>query len=80
MAEELFFDGVLAEPGDGAQPARDGGAGPAACFEVAGEAFDIRAADAEQAQVVLLAPARELAQVKSVRLAGQAAVPGQIPR
>jgi hypothetical protein len=35
------------------------------------------AAGLEQAQVVLLAPAGELAQVQLVRLTGQAAGPGQ---
>jgi hypothetical protein len=38
----FFLGGVAAEPGDGAQPAGDGG--PAAGFQVTGEAFDIRAA------------------------------------
>jgi hypothetical protein len=32
MLEEFFFNGVLAEPGDGGHPAGDGGAGPPACF------------------------------------------------
>ena len=54
--------------------ARDGGPGAATGFEVAGEALDVGAAGPEQAQVVLLAPTRVLAQVKRVCLAGQAGV------
>src|SRR6185312_12382083 len=38
--QELFFDGVLVEPGDGGQPPRDGGPGPAHRFQVPGKAFD----------------------------------------
>jgi hypothetical protein len=44
VVEELFFDGVLIEPGDGGQPTGDGGAGPALGFQFAGEGLDIRAA------------------------------------
>ncbi|HEY6315390.1 MAG TPA: hypothetical protein VIY52_31925 [Streptosporangiaceae bacterium] len=50
VLEEFFFDGVLAEPGDGTQPPGDGGAGAAACFQVAGETFDVGAAGGEQVQ------------------------------
>ena len=50
MLEELFFDRVLVEPGDGAQPPGDGRAGPAAGFEFPGKAFDVGAADGEQRQ------------------------------
>jgi len=32
VPQELFFDGVLVKPGDGAQPPGDGGAGPAVGF------------------------------------------------
>ncbi len=46
---------------------------------VAGEAFDIGAADGEQVQGAGAAPAGELAQVQRVGLASQAAVPGQEP-
>jgi hypothetical protein len=52
---------------------------PASCFQVAGEAFDVGAADGEQGQGAGAAPAGELAQVQRVGLAGQAAVPGQEP-
>jgi hypothetical protein len=55
MFEEFFFDGVPVEPGDGAQPPGDGGPGPAADFQVAGEALDVAAARLEQAQVAELA-------------------------
>jgi hypothetical protein len=44
VLEQLFLDGVPVEPGDDAQAAGDGGAGPAAGFQVAGEAFDVGAA------------------------------------
>src|SRR6266571_1150969 len=80
VRQELFFDGVLVEPGDSAQPPGDGGAGTTPGFQVAGEAFDIGAADGEQVQGAGAAPGRELAQVQGVGLAGQAAVSGQEPR
>jgi hypothetical protein len=79
VAEEFFFDGVAVEPGDGAQAAGDGGPGPATGFQVAGEELDVGVVGAEQVQLVLLAPARVLPQVQLIRLAGQAAVPGQKP-
>jgi hypothetical protein len=61
-------------------PARhDRGAGSASGFQVPGEALDVRAPDGEQGQGPGPAPAGELAQVQRVRLAGQAAVPGQEP-
>jgi hypothetical protein len=61
-------------------PPRDSGPGAAAGFQIAGEELDVRAAGLEQAQLMLLAPARELAQVKLIRLAGQTPVPGEEPR
>ena len=79
VVEEFFLDGVLVEPGDGAQPPGHGGAGPAAGFQFAGEGLDVGAADREQRQRPGAAPAGELAQVEGVGLAGQAAVPGQVP-
>jgi len=78
VIEEFFFDGVLAEPGDGAQPAGDGGAGTAAGFQFAGEGLDAGAADREQRQGPGAAPAGELPQAEGAGLAGQAAVPGQV--
>jgi hypothetical protein len=77
VIEQFFLDGVLVEPGDGAQAAGDGGPGPAVSLQVTGEALDVGAARLEQAQVMLVAPARVLAQVQLVGLAGQAAVAGQ---
>jgi hypothetical protein len=50
VLQEFLFEGVLVEPGDGAQPPGDGRPGAAAGFQVAGEAFDVGAADGEQAQ------------------------------
>jgi MerR HTH family regulatory protein len=49
-------------------------------FQIAGEEFDVRAPGLEQAQLPLLAPAGELAQVQFVRLAGLAAVGGEETR
>jgi hypothetical protein len=61
VLEELLFDGVTVEPGDGAQPPGDGGAGASSGFQVTGEAFDIGSADGEQVQGVGAAPGGELA-------------------
>ncbi len=66
VIEEFLLDGVAVEPGQGAQPPGDGGPGPAAGFQVAGEAFNVGAANLEQPQVMLLAPAGVLAQVQLV--------------
>jgi hypothetical protein len=79
VIQEFLLDRVAVEPGDGAQPAGDGGAGPSRGLQVAGEAFDVAAADGEQRQGADAAPGRELAQVQGVGLAGQAAVSGQVP-
>ena len=79
VLEEFFFDGVLVEPRDGAQPPDDGGPSPAACFQVAGEAFDAGAVDREQRQGADAAPGGELPQVQGTRFAGQAAVASQEP-
>jgi hypothetical protein len=77
VLEEFLFDGVLIEPGDGAQPPGDGSTATAARFQVASEAFDVGAADGEQVQGAGAAPGGELTQIQRVCLAGQAAVPGQ---
>ena len=79
MIQEFFLDGVPVEAGDGAQAAGDGGAGPASGLQVPGEALDVGTARLEQVQVALLAPARILAQIQLISLAGQAAVAGQEP-
>jgi hypothetical protein len=79
MLQEFFLDGVLIEPGDGAQPPDDGRPGAALGFQLPGEAVDVGAADGEQAQAAGTASGGELAQVKRVRLAGQPPVSGQVP-
>src|SRR6266516_7159242 len=79
MIQEFLFNGVLIEPGDGAQPPGDGSPGPALGFQFPGEAFDVGAADGEQRQGAGLAPAGELAQVQRVSLACQAAISSQEP-
>jgi hypothetical protein len=79
VLQELLFGGVLVEPGDSAQPTRDGGAGAAPGFQVTGEAFDVGAADGEQAQGAGTAPGSELPQVVGVGLSCQAAVPARNP-
>jgi hypothetical protein len=45
---------------------------------IAGEAFDVGAANREQRQRAVAAPSGELAQVQRIRLASQAAVSGQV--
>jgi hypothetical protein len=79
VIQELLLNCVLVEPGDSGQPAGDSGAGPSPGLQVAGEAFDVGAADGEQVQGAGAAPGSELAQVECVGLAGQAAVSGQVP-
>ena len=78
MVEEFLFDGVLVEPGDGAQPPGDRGTGSALGFQFPGEGLDVGAADREQRQGPGAAPAGELAQVEGVGLSGQATVSGQV--
>ena len=65
VLDDAFFLGVAVEADHGAQAAADGGAGLAAIFEVAGEAFDVDSADVEQVPVVLPAPGGELAQISA---------------
>jgi hypothetical protein len=60
VVQELFLGGVLGEPGDGGQPAGNGGPGPAHHFQLSGEPFDVRAADGEQGHRPGPAPAGEL--------------------
>jgi hypothetical protein len=45
VPQELVFDGRLAEPGDGAQPAGDRRAGTAAGFQLPCEGLEVGAAD-----------------------------------
>ena len=79
MVKEFFLDGVALEPGDRAQAACNRRTGPASGLQVPGEALDVSAAHLERAQVMLTAPAGELAEVQRVGLAGQPAVTGQEP-
>jgi hypothetical protein len=79
VIQELIFDGVAVEPGDGAQPPGDCGPCTAPGLQLTSEGLDISAADGEQVQGAGAAPDGELAQVECVRLAGQAAVSGQVP-
>ena len=65
---KFLLDGAPVEARDRAQPAGNRGPGPPLGLQVAGEALDIRAADTEQAQVMPLAPVREMAQIQRVRL------------
>jgi hypothetical protein len=66
VIQEVFLHGVLAEPGDGAQPPGERGASAAFRFQVASEAFDVGAADGEQGETAGAAPVGELAQVQGV--------------
>ena len=77
--EEFFLDGIPVEPGDSAQPLGNGGPGAAAGVQVAGEELDVRAAALGQAELMLLAPGRDLPQVQLVSLAGEPAIGGEEP-
>lgn len=79
MIEGFFFDGAPVEPSDRAQSAGDRRTSPASGLQVTGEVLDVGAADSEQAQVTLTAPAGELAQVECVGLTGQTCVPARNP-
>jgi hypothetical protein len=57
----------------------NGGPGPGAGFQVAGEALDVGAASGEQPDLVLLAPAGVLAQVQLMGLTGQTVVTREEP-
>ncbi len=75
--EQPLLFGVAVEAGDGAEPAGDWRPGPSPGLEVAGEALDVGPARCEQADLVLLAPGDELAQVQGVGVASQASVAGK---
>jgi hypothetical protein len=77
MVEEFLLEGVPIEPRHRGKPAGDGGPGPAAALELPGEGLDVGAADREQRHGPGPAPAGELPQVEGVRLAGEAAIPGE---
>lgn len=57
MLKEFFFGGVPVEPGDGAQPPRDGSPGPAPGLQLPGEGLDAGSADGEQGQLCRRSPA-----------------------
>ena len=78
-ADQTFLFGVAVEARHRAQPARDGGPGPAEGLEVAGKAFDVNTARPEHRQPVFGAPGHVLAQIQGVGVAGQAAVASQEP-
>ena len=79
MIQEFFLDRVLVEPDNGAQPPGDRGPCSSTGFQVPGKAYDVAVADGDNVQGAAAAPGGELAQVQEICLAGQAAVPGQIP-
>ena len=78
MVQEFLLDGVPLEPRDRGQAAGDGGPGPAAALEFPGDGLDVCAADREQRHGPGSAPAGELPQVEGVRVAGEAAIPGEL--
>jgi hypothetical protein len=80
VIQQLFFDGVVVEPGDGGQPAGHGGAGASSGFQFAGEPFDVGAAGGEQGKGAGAAPAGELAQVQGVGLAVRPRYPARASR
>src|SRR4051812_43254077 len=74
MLQQVLLDGIAVEPGHSAESPGDGGAGSAAGLHVPSEELDVGAVGLEQMQVVLDAPAGELAQVQGVRVVSQPAV------
>jgi hypothetical protein len=78
VLEKLLLDGVAVEAGDRAKPPGNRRVSPAALFEVAAEALDVRAPRLEEADAMLLAPGGELAQVERVRLFGESLVASKI--
>ena len=76
MVKELFLHGVLVEPGDGAQPPGDGGAGAALGLQLASEGLDVGPKDREQRQGPCPAPAGELPKVEGVSESALGSRPG----
>ena len=72
--EHAFLFGVAVEAGHRAQATGDGCPRPSTGLEVAGEALDVGPPRCAQANLVLLAPADELAQVQGIGVASQASV------
>jgi hypothetical protein len=79
VLDHAFFFGVAVEADDRAQPARHRRPGLAAVFELAGEAFDVDAANLEQAVLTPPTPGGELAQIQRIGVAGVAEVAGEEP-
>jgi hypothetical protein len=77
VLDDAFLCGVAVEPDDREQPTRHRRPRLAAVLELAGEAFDVDAADLEQAVLTLPAPGGELAQIQRVGVAGVAAINGE---
>ena len=77
--DDAFFFGVAVEPDDRAQPTSHRRPRLSEILELAGEAFDVDAANLEQAVLTLPAPRRELAQIQRVGVTGVAAVTGEEP-
>jgi hypothetical protein len=75
--QHAFLFGVAVEARHRAQAACDRRSGTPSSLEVPTEALDVSPAHGEQAQMMLLAPGDELAQIQGVGLAGQAAVAGK---
>lgn len=75
--EQPLLLGMAVEAGHCAQPTGDRCPGASAGLQVAGEGLDVRTARREQADVVLLAPGDELAQIQGIGIAGQSAVAGE---
>lgn len=65
MIWQFLLHGVPAGPRDRRQAPGHGRPCPAACFQVTGEALDIRTPRSEQPDVPLLAPAGELTQIQA---------------
>jgi hypothetical protein len=79
VSQQAFLFGVAVEAGDRAEPSGDGGPSSAAALQIAGESLDVSPSDLEQVELMIIAPADELAEVQGVGISGQAAVAGQEP-
>ena len=80
MFDQAFLFGVSVEADDHAEAAGDRGSGSSVCFHVAGERFDVCAANLEQAHPGGGDPRRVQAKIQGVGLAGETGVAGLEPR
>jgi hypothetical protein len=80
VIQQAFFDGVVVQAGDRAQPPRDRCSCPAEVLEMTGERFDVVTTDREQGDPPVVAPPSELAKIQRVRLTGQPRVAAQESR